>query len=183
MTLASWLRSAARPSADECSARGKHAIVSRMELETKTLPSMRFAALGHSGAYMLIGPTFHKLAEIAGPSGLFALPGAMMAGLYHDDSSKTPQDQLRSAAAILIPQGAAIPAGLVEERVDGGRFACFTHVGSYQQLGNAWMRLKRELIPAGGHVLRDATSYEFYLNDPGQVPESELKTEICVPIE
>ena len=154
-----------------------------MELEIKTLPAMRFAALGHSGAYMLIGPTFHKFAGIAGPSGLFALPGAMMAGLYKDDPSKTPQDQLRSAAAVLIPEGAAIPEGLVEERVDGGRFACVTHVGSYEQLGNSWMRLKRELIPAGGHVLRDATSYEFYLNDPGQVPESELKTEICVPIE
>ena len=154
-----------------------------MELETKTLPAMRFAALGHSGAYMLIGPTFHKLAEIAGPSGLFALPGAMMAGLYKDDPSRVPQDQLRSAAAVLIPEGAAIPAGLVEERVDGGRFACFTHVGSYQQLVNSWIRLKRELIPGGGHVLRDATSYEFYVNDPGQVSESELKTEICVPIE
>ncbi len=144
---------------------------------------MRFAALGHSGAYMRIGPTFHTLAGIAGPSGLFGLPGAMMAGLYRDDPSKTPQDQLRSAAAVLIPEGAAIPEGLVEERVDGGRFACFTHVGSYDQLGNAWMRLKRELIPAGGYVLRDATSYEFYVNDPGQVPEAELKTEICVPIE
>ena len=154
-----------------------------MELETKTLPAMRFAALGHSGAYMLIGPTFHKLAGIAGPSGLFALPGAMMTGLYKDDPSKTPQDQLRSAAAVRIPEDAAIPEGLVEERVVGGRFACFTHVGSYEQLGNSWMLLKRELIPAGGYVLRDATSYEFYLNDPGQVPESELKTEICVPIE
>ena len=154
-----------------------------MELETKTLPAMRFAAIGHSGPYMQIGPAFHKLAGIAGPSGLFGLPDAMMAGLYKDDPSKTPQDQLRSAAGVRIPEGAAIPDGLVEERVDGGRFACFTHVGSYQQLGNAWMRLKRELIPAGGYLLRDATSYEFYVNDPGQVPESELKTEICVPIE
>ena len=154
-----------------------------MELEIKTLPAMRFAALGHVGAYMLIGPTFHKAAEIAGPSGLFALPGAMLAGLYKDDPSKTPQDQLRSAAAVLIPEGATIPAGLVEERVESGRFACITHVGAYKELGNSWMRLKRELVPAGGYVLRDATSYEFYVNDPGQVPESELKTEICVPIE
>lgn len=154
-----------------------------MELEIKTLPAMRFAALGHSGPYMQIGPTFHKFAGIAGPSGLFALPGAMMTGLYKDDPAKTPQEQLRSAAAVLIPDGAAIPAGLVEERVDGGRYASFTHVGSYEQLGNAWMRLKRELLPAGGYVLRDATSYEFYLNDPGQVPASDLRTEICVPIE
>ena len=154
-----------------------------MELEIKTLPAMRFAALGHAGAYMLIGPTFHKLAEIAGPTGLFAVPGAMMAGLYKDDPARTPQDQLRSAAAILVDADTAIPAGLVEERVNAGRFACLTHEGSYQQLGNSWLRLKRELIPAGGHVLRNSTSYELYLNDPGQVPESELKTEICVPIE
>jgi AraC family transcriptional regulator len=154
-----------------------------MELEIKTLPAMRFAALGHTGAYVLIGPAFHKLAEIAAASGLFALPGAMMVGLYKDEPTRTPPEQLRSAAAILVPEGADIPAGLVEERVDAGRFACLTHIGSYRQLGSSWMRLKRELVPAGGYVLRDATSYEFYLNDPGQVPEPELKTEICVPVE
>ena len=174
------MRSASSQDTNRCRNR---AIVSRMELEIKTLPTVRFAALGHSGAYMLIGPTFHKLAEIAGPTGLFALPGAMMAGLYKDDPSRTPQEQLRSAAAILVPESTAIPAGLVEERVEPGRFACLTHLGSYEQLGSSWMRLKRELIPAGGHTLRDATSYELYINDPTQVPESELKTEICIPIE
>jgi len=152
-----------------------------MSIDIKTLPAMRLATAQHTGPYNQIAPAFRELGRIAGPAGLFALPGAMMMGLYKDDPATTPASQLRSAAGVVIPEGVAIPAGLVEERVAAGRFACGLHVGPYEGLSDAWARFKTELS-SSPHQHRPTTSYEIYLNDPSQVKPADLKTEICIPV-
>ena len=52
--------------------------MTNMDYEIKTLPARRLATVPHTGPYNQIGPAFGKLGSIAGPAGLFALPGAMM---------------------------------------------------------------------------------------------------------
>jgi len=153
-----------------------------MALEIRTLSRKRLAAIRHVGPYNEIGPVFRELGRIAGPAGLFGFPAAMMVGVYQDDPRTTPHDKLRSAAGVTIPESATIPDGLVEEQIEGGTFAVLTHTGSYEGLPDAWKRAITEL-PATGRKLRNATSYELYMNDPTQVPETELKTEIWLPIE
>jgi AraC family transcriptional regulator len=153
-----------------------------MDLEVKTMAEMRLAAVKHSGPYNEIGPAFHQLGSIAGPAGLFGQPGAKMLGIYKDDPETTPADQLRSAAGVVVSDDAAIPAGLVEERVPGGRFACFVHRGSYEKLPESWAQVKRQLAESG-HRRRPGTSCEIYVNNPAQVPTEQLVTEICIPIE
>jgi AraC family transcriptional regulator len=106
----------------------------------------------------------------------------MMLGIYKDDPDTTPPDQLRSAAGVVVAEDTPIPSGLVEERVPGGRFACFVHRGSYETLPDSWARVKRELI-SSGQRRRSASSCEIYLNNPAQVPTDELQTEICIPVE
>ena len=71
---------------------------------------------------------------------------------------------------------------MVEEKLEGGEFAVTTHLGSYEGLPGAWRRAT-EAMAARGRERRKAASYEIYLNDPTQVPEAELKTEIWIPIE
>ena len=88
---------------------------------------------------------------------------------------------MRSAAGLIIPDVAKIPAGLVEEHIESGAFAVLMHTGSYEGLPAAWHRAITEL-PSTGRELRDAPSYELYLNDPTQVPASQLKTEIWLPV-
>jgi AraC family transcriptional regulator len=151
-------------------------------LNVQRLESARLAAVRHAGPYNEIGPAFRQLGKIAVGAGLFKTPGALMVGVYHDDPKTTPVDQLRSAAGITVPPGANIPDGLVEEKIEGGEFAVTTHLGSYNGLPGAWQRAA-EAVAAGGKRRRNAASYEIYLNDPSQVPEAELKTEIWIPIE
>jgi len=153
-----------------------------MVLDVKTIAAMRLAAVKHSGPYNLIGPAFHQLGNIAGSAGLFARPEAKMLGIYKDDPETTPPEQLRSAAGVVVAEETPIPPGLVEERVPGGRFACFVHHGSYETLPDTWTRIKQELI-ASGHRRRPGTSCEIYLNNPAHVPTEQLQTEICIPIE
>jgi AraC family transcriptional regulator len=154
-----------------------------MDVEIREMPEMRVGAVQHVGPYNQIGQAFEKLGHIAGPAGLIERSGAGMIGIYHDDPETTPQDELRSEAAIVVPENVRLPAGLTEQRIPGGRFAVTTHVGPYEQLGDTWARFMGEWLPGSGHRVRDAASFEIYQNTPMTAPREELRTEICVPIE
>jgi AraC family transcriptional regulator len=151
-------------------------------LNVQTLESGRLAAIRHTGPYNEIGPAFRELGKIAGQAGLFKSPGALMVGVYHDDPNTTDASKLRSAAGVTIPADGPVPPGLVEEKIHGGEFAMTTHVGPYDGLPDAWRRAS-ETVAGSGRKRRHAASYEIYLNDPTQVAEAELKTEIWIPIE
>ncbi len=154
----------------------------KIALEIKQMPAMRVATVQHTGAYNQIGKAFERLGAIAGPAGLFQQPGAVMMGIYYDDPDTTPQDKLRSDAAIVVPEDVRMPEGLVEKRVPEGRFARAEHIGSYEGLNDAWSRLKDKTFRESGHRIGARPSYEIYRNNPMSVPKDQLRTEIYVPI-
>ena len=153
-----------------------------MEVTIVEIPAIRVGAVRHTGPYNQIPAAFGKLGQIAGPAGLFGLPGAAMIALYHDDPDTTPQDQLRSEAGIAVPEGAALPAGLEEHRIPGGRYARTVHRGGYELLGDVWARLLGGWLPASGHRMGSGPSFERYLNDPSRVPKEALETEVMIPL-
>jgi len=153
-----------------------------MEMTLKRLPPLRLAAIPHRGSYQEIGPAFRKLGEIAGPAGLFARTSGHMMGLYMDDPRTTPVGELRSAAALPVSEAETLPAGVVEGRLDSGRFACFLHVGPYEGLPAAWAEAVSTFL-SSGHQRRIGPSLELYLNDPMQVRPEALQTEIAIPME
>jgi AraC family transcriptional regulator len=146
-----------------------------------TLSPMRVAAVRHVGPYNEISTAFDKLAEIAGPSGLFAAPGTKVLALYHDDPSAVPPAQLRSDAGLTVPDAASIPAGLTEQRVEGGRFTKAVHVGPYEELPAAWASAKRDFVAAGLRH-KPGPSFEIYPNSPMDTPKDKLITEIYMPV-
>lgn len=153
-----------------------------MQVEIKEKPELRAAAVRHVGPYNQIGEAFGRLDAIVRPAGLLK-PDTQMIAIYHDDPESTPTDQLRSDAAVTVSKGDAVPNGLSEQRVPAGRYACATHVGPYEKLGDAWARFMGEWLPASGHRMGDGVSYEVYLNNPMNEPDKQkLKTEMCVPI-
>jgi AraC family transcriptional regulator len=107
--------------------------------------------------------------------------GAMIA-IYYDDPETTPQDELRSDAALVVPDDVRLPEGLVEQRLAAGRYAHTVHVGPYEQLGDTWARFLGEWLPASGNRIGDGVSYEIYVNNPTQVPKNQLRTELYVPL-
>jgi AraC family transcriptional regulator len=152
-----------------------------MEVEIKDMPELRVGTVRHIGPYNQIPQAFERLGAIAGPAGLLRHAGSMMA-IYHDDPETTPQDQLRSDAALVVPEGVNLPKGLVEQHIAGGRYARTVHVGPYEQLGDIWARFLGEWIPASGNRIGDGVSYEIYLNTPEHVTKKELRTELYVPL-
>jgi AraC family transcriptional regulator len=152
-----------------------------MNVEIKDLSDRRVAAVKHVGPYNRISEAFARLGEIAGRAGLIR-PGATMLALYYDDPEVTPAAELVSHAGLTVAADAELPPGLDEQRLPAGRYACTTHVGPYEGLGDAWARLMGEWLPQSGHRAKDAPSFEIYRNTPGNAPKEKLETELCVPL-
>lgn len=153
-----------------------------MDVAIKDMPAVRVATVPHVGPYNQIDSAFGKLGAIAGPAGLFQHPEAAMIGIYYDDPQTTPASELRSEAGIRVAEDVTLPSGLQDQRLSAGKYAVATHIGPYEQLGDVWARFLGEWLPQSGHRIRPGASYELYLNDPTQVPASELRTEIYQPI-
>jgi AraC family transcriptional regulator len=153
-----------------------------MEVEIKDMPELRVGTVRHIGPYNQIPNAFGRLGAIAGPAGLFQQPGAAMIAIYYDDPDSTPQDQLRSDAGVVVPDGAPLPSELGEERLPAGRYARTEHVGPYERLGDTWARFMGEWLPASNHRIGAGPSYEIYRNDPSKTPKHELRTDLFISI-
>lgn len=155
---------------------------SSMHVDLKDLPELRVAAVRHIGPYNRISEAFQRVGEIAGPAGLIRPPSTEMLALYHDDPEATPVDQLRSDAALTVPDDAVIPGGLTEIRIPASRYAYTTHLGPYTGLGDAWQELMGSWLPRSGHRLGNGPSFEIYRNTPMDTPPEKLRTELYIPI-
>jgi AraC family transcriptional regulator len=153
-----------------------------MNVELKTMNELRLATLRHIGPYNRISEAFARLGDVVGPAGLIG-PESQMLALYHDDPETTPLAELRSDAAISVPEGRAIPETLVEQRLPDGLYACVTHVGSYEGLPDAWNRFLGEWLPASGHRMKDGVSFEIYRNTPENAAKDALVTELYAPLD
>ncbi len=153
-----------------------------MHIELEQLPPLRVAAVAHVGPYNQIGEAFERLGAIAGRAGLFAHPGAMMLATYDDDPDGKPAEELRSHAGISIPDDVPLPDGAVEQRIDGGTYARYTHIGPFDNLGDVWSRFMGEALPASGHLLADGPALEIYRSDMRTTPKEQLRTDLLVPV-
>ena len=151
-----------------------------MDITIKQQPELRVGTVRHIGPYERIAQAFERLAAVM--SRAKRPPSPQLLALYYDDPQTTPPDRLRSDAAMSFPAGTAVPAGLIERRVAGGKYASAMHAGSYEGLAQAWANLKQEL-DARGLRPTGAASYEIYLDDPMAVPPTQLRTELFIPVE
>jgi AraC family transcriptional regulator len=154
---------------------------SNMHVELKEMPELRVATISHVGPYNRISEAFARLGPIAASAGLLETRPTMLA-IYHDDPESTTPADLRSDAAIVVSREAKLPADLGEQRVPGGRYACTTHVGPYEQLGDVWARFLGDWLPRSNERARDGVSFEIYRNTPADVPKEKLVTELYVPL-
>jgi AraC family transcriptional regulator len=154
-----------------------------MDVDIQTMPEMRVAATAHRGPYNTISEAFARLGAIAGPAGLLQQAGAEMVAIYHDDPETTPPAELRSDAGIVVPADASIPKALGELRIAAGNYARTTHIGPYTLLGDAWARFMGEWLPKSSHRVGPGMSFEIYRNNPTTTAQSELRTDLYLPID
>ncbi len=151
-----------------------------MEIEITEMPELRIGAVRSDMAH--IAEAQGRLWGIVGPSGLAATPGVIGVSVMPSTVTQGPTDDMRYDAAVIVPDTLELPDGLIEDRVPAGRYARATYVGPYEGLGGAWGELTGEWLPASGHRIADGVCYEIYRNSPAEVPETELRTELYIPL-
>jgi AraC family transcriptional regulator len=151
------------------------------DVAIKTLPGKQAVGLDHSGSYMEINKAFTELFSKIASAGQLADVREMF-GLYLDDPETVPVDALRSVACAVLVPGASQPGGLKSFQTTRGDYAVLTHKGPYANLHLAYRWLYGTWLKEAGRDLRDEPLFEVYVNNPRDVPASELVTEICLPL-
>ena len=150
-------------------------------VETRTLPTLRVAAIQHRGDYQLTSRVFERLMTIAATTGLLT-PATRTIGIYHDDPMSVPQAELRSTVCITVPDDWAPSGELTEAHIEGGRYARIVHTGPYTELKTAYDWLYQTWLPSSTEEPRNLPCLEEYLNDPRQVPAKDLETAVLMPL-
>ncbi|HXH61858.1 MAG TPA: GyrI-like domain-containing protein [Fimbriimonadaceae bacterium] len=147
--------------------------------ELKTIEPIAVVGIEHKGAYDQIGAKFGEIFGMAGPGG-WPIQGSL--GIYFNDPSQTPVEDLRSKACIIVPEGfdPGVP-GVEAFEVAGGQYVVYRHMGSYAGLGDSWMKVYSEEIPRL-KMDDNGPPFEVYVNNCNEVPEDELITDIYVPV-
>lgn len=143
--------------------------------------SGRLAALAHKGPYLEIGKKYEALSAMFASRGLW--PQAKgMAGVYYDDPSAVPENELRSHAGILVGAEFEMPKDMEDIDISSGKVAVMHYKGPYSGLKAAYDYLYGVWLPTSGEEPRDAPVMEIYLNAPQDTAPEELLTDVCLPI-
>jgi len=151
------------------------------EVEVKTIPETPLIFVPHQGPYPEIGGAYERLMGALIEQGLLTGPRRML-GIYYDDPSVVPAEQLRSRAAVAASGTETVAAPLEKMVLPAGPVAVLHHKGPYSGLMAAYTWLYGEWLPDSGHTPADTPSYEEYLNSPQDTPPEDLLTDIHVPL-
>lgn len=156
-------------------------IADMYEVTLKEIDSFGVVGVAHTGSYMGIGKAFETLYGTLFSRNLFR-PDMEMIGIYLDDPELVPTDKLRSFACVSAKGDLPSDAPLTPQTLDGGRYAVLRHKGPYADMPLAYQWLYGTWLPQSGREVRDSLMFEKYLNNPRDVPPTELLSEIYLPL-
>jgi AraC family transcriptional regulator len=153
-----------------------------MDVRIETWPDRLCVCLRHVGPYSDLAPSFQRLLRWVVDTGRL-IPNHRIIGLSYDDAESVKGTALRYDVCVTIAETIEdLPSDFRCERIGGGRWAIYTLKGPYSGMDDAFRRLLGRWLPDSGELLDDRPCMEVYLNDPGDVPEAELLTDICIPL-
>lgn len=125
-----------------------------------------------------IGALFGEL----GAKGIAWIPGTFGVETPHTSVEES-EPAYAKAFVIVEPDLEVSPLESVKEGVlPGGRELVGIHVGAYPGLLESWPLLERYRSERELRV-RDGVVYDLYIDDPQNVAESEMRTEMHIPLE
>ncbi|MDK2123930.1 AraC family transcriptional regulator [Parachitinimonas caeni] len=153
-----------------------------MDVIMTTLPRVRVAYHRYIGCY---GPQVNAYwREVVAPwIGAHGLDDPICYGIGRDDPAVTPADKCRYDACVTVPE-TFLPGGQTGVYdLPGGRYAVARFKGDALALGDAWMQLMREWLPASGLQCDERPVFERFTPSSGQDPVTgEFCCELCLPV-
>lgn len=152
-----------------------------LQVSVVSVEPFEVVALRTTGAYDEVDQAYVSLFAWAAEAGAIDA----MAGLYgipHADWRDAAHDELVFDAMLRFSRPVRPPAPMRLQRIGGGQYARVRHVGGFRGIEDTLDRLLSEWLPGSGYALRDAPVHREFLDDPDEVPEALLRTDIHVPV-
>jgi AraC family transcriptional regulator len=105
-------------------------------------------------------------------------------GISHDDPQVTNEDKLRYDAAILVPQGGKEKGEVGRQVLKGGKYAIFTHLGSYYGLEEAFNRIFLKWLPDSKETFDESRIVfcEYFNIEYVKTNPEKLVTKLYIPL-
>ncbi len=173
---------------------GKKAIevlyMTSTEPEIKEVPEVRVISKRASGPASqvipgLIGAVMQQIYGPANQRGNVSINGPIMLLFDHDMLTRTPEDggmaQTEFEIAVPIVGRISVEPEFDVKTISGGKMVTVIYTGPYDEITGAYTKA---IDYVGSHGLRlNGKCREMYLNNPQEVPESKLMTEIQIPVD
>jgi len=144
----------------------------------KKTKSLQIATVRHVGPYGEAGKLYREIAKWLKQKQL-QITGPPL-GWFYDNPEEVPAHKLRSEVGFSF-KGEVRPEGNIKiKTIPAQEVLCTIHKGPYSEVGPAYAALFEYARKKGYKPL--GCPMEIYLNDPAKVSESELLTEIQLPI-
>lgn len=153
-----------------------------MDVEITEVPAMRLAYVRKDMTQPM--EAWQELWDaVADPSALLSKPGVRsLAAFPVEVVDGGPKPSQRYDAAIALPEGEPVPAGLSEAHNPGGpRFARWTYIGPYDGMGGAWGEFT-SWLGSSEHQHGTGDCFEMYMNDPRTTAPADLRTDLYIPL-
>lgn len=128
-----------------------------------------------------MGKAWAKLFEFIKQKKLFGF-GMESIGISNDNPEITEFEKCRYDACVSIKKKVVPEGEIGVQEIPGGKYAIFRYQGPYSNLGHVYNYIYRNWLPASNYKLRDAPSFDKYLNNPEKTKPEKLKTHIYLPI-
>lgn len=153
------------------------------EPTTKEIPKMRVLSMRETGSYevtigKLIGELFGFVENSSSTGKTIKLTGPAMF-LCHDKEYKENDADIEVSLPISGNLGLETPS-ITLKTLPAIKAVSVIHKGPYQEVDVAYSRIFEYMAENG--MEQSGPSRALYLNDPNDVPEEELLTEVQVPI-
>lgn len=122
-----------------------------------------------------------RVCSFVGRNNLFGQKNEFL-GIGHDDPSVTEAAKCRYDACITVEKEVKPEGEIGFKTLEGGKYAVFFHKGAYNKLPLIYDAIFSKWLPSSPYQLREAPSFESYINDPGVRKEEEYETLLFIPI-
>ena len=149
-----------------------------MEIEVKMVEEKQVAYISHKGPYDALPELFGEVVGWVMSKGL-QITGPPF-GIYYNSPEEVPPEELMYEVGIPFVAEAQEEGRIKIKKIPAQQVLSAIHKGPYDQVGAVFAALFEYAMKNDYEIVGAPT--EIYLNDPMEVPESELLTEVQFPV-
>ncbi len=154
-----------------------------MDVKIVEMEEIKIAVLEHRGAPERLNHSIPKFIEWRKTTGLSPIETSRTFGLVYHDPHNTPAEDFRfDICGEITEKLSENEFGIIEKKIPRGRCAVLRHVGPHAAMDAKIYELYKNWLPTSEFEVRDFPLFFQYQNFFPETAESELITDIFLPL-